>query len=426
MMEDAEKMRHIAVIGGGISGIAAAHYLAPGREVVLFEKEDRLGGHTHTVTVPAGEPDAGLPVDMGFIVMNDTTYPRLNRFLDELDISRADTEMSFAFHDAATGMGYAGTTLNGLFASRSHLFQPGFWRFLWSVLRFGKGVQQDLERGRLTGITLGNYLQRNRIDDRLVRDYLLPMVGAVWSASKDGVTSFPMQSFAAFFANHGLLTFRNRPRWKYITGGSESYVRALAKGFSGTVRTSTPILRVVRHDDGVDVYWSGGSQRFDAVIFATHADLSLALLDPPDSLERELLTPWAYADNLTVLHTDTSVMPPKRRGWGAWTHVRQAGGDGTAPACIHYHMNRLQRLDARRDYIVSLNPDRSIKPDMVIESVVFKHPRFTLASLASGKRLSELNGRNRSWFCGAYQYNGFHEDGIRSALRVVRDFGERP
>ncbi len=426
MVKEIEKMRRIAVIGGGISGIAAAHYLAPEREVVLFEKEGRLGGHTHTVTVPAGQPDAGLPVDMGFIVMNDTTYPRLNRFLDQLGISRAGTEMSFAFHDAATGRGYAGTTLNGLFASRSHIFQPGFWRFLWSVLRFGKRVQQDLYRGRLTGITLGDYLQMNRINDRLVRDYLLPMVGAVWSASKDGVTSFPMQSFAAFFSNHGLLTFRERPRWKYIPGGSESYVRAFAKGFAGTVRTGMPILRVVRHDDGVDLHWSGGVQRFDAVIFATHADLSLALLDAPDSLERELLSPWTYADNLTVLHTDTSVMPPRRRGWGAWTHVRQAEGDDMAPVCIHYHMNRLQCLDARRDYIVSLNPDRKIRPETVIESVMFTHPCFTLDSLASRNRLSELNGRNRTWFCGAYQYNGFHEDGIRSALRVVRDFGGRP
>ena len=420
-------MRDIAVIGGGISGIAAAHYLARTRKVTLFEQERRIGGHTHTVHLPPGSPDAGMPVDMGFIVLNDRTYPLLDAFLDELEVPRAATEMSFAFYDRATGRGYAGTGLNGLFARRSNMLNPEYWQFLGSVIRFGRQVERDLAGGVLSGKTVGEYFGATRINSRLFQDYLTPMIGAVWSASEGGVASFPMESFARFFANHGLLTFRNRPVWRYIPGGSETYVRAFMRRTRATILTDTPVLEVTRSGSGVRVRWATGTRVFDGVVLAVHADTALRLLADADFLEQELLGPWEYARNTTVLHTDISVMPPVKRFWGAWTHVREHDKQATdSPVSIHYHMNRLQRLRTKNDYIVTLNPGPAIDSQKIIESVRFSHPQYTLLSLATQDRLHSLNGRNRTWFCGAYQFNGFHEDGIRSAIRVVRDFGETP
>lgn len=422
MTESTTTIRNLAVIGAGISGITAAHLLSLSHRVTLFEKEPGLGGHTHTVTVPSG-PDRGMPVDMGFIVHNDTTYPLFTRFLNRMGVATAKTDMSFGYWDRAAQTGYAGTSLNGLFATRSNLLRPGFWGLLREILRFGRLAEAGRARGTLSG-TLGDFLEEHGFGPAVTRKYVIPLVGAIWSASGRDALQFPMAALAGFLHNHGLLDYRHRPGWLYIPGGSHTYVDRFEASFAGRIVTGAEIRSVLRHPDRVEIATDTGTHTFDAVVMAVHADTALALLQDPSPTEHRLLSPWSYSSNRTVLHTDTTLMPPSRNHWAAWTVVREPDADDAAPVTLHYHMNRLQHLPARQDYLVTLNPARPIPDKSVIHEVVFTHPRYDPAALASQAELAKLNGANRTWFCGAYQFNGFHEDGVRSAVRVARDFGE--
>jgi predicted NAD/FAD-binding protein len=424
MTESATPIRNLAVIGAGISGITAAHLLSSSHRVTLFEKEPRLGGHTRTVHVPSG-PDRGLPVDMGFIVHNDATYPLFTRFLNRMGVATAGTDMSFGYWDRATETGYAGTSLNGLFATRSNLFRPGFWAMLREILRFGRLAEAGRSQGTLTG-TLGDFLQEHGFGPAVTRQYLIPLVGAIWSASGRDALQFPMAALAGFLHNHGLLDYRNRPGWLYIPGGSHTYVDRFRATFAGRIVTGAGVRSIRRLADRVEIETDTESHTFDGAVLAVHADTALDLLRDPSPMEQRLLSPWSYSKNRTVLHTDTTLMPPKRNHWAAWTVVREPDADENTPVTLHYHMNRLQRLTARRDYLVTLNPTRPIPDESIIDEVVFTHPRYDPAALATQSELADLNGRNRTWYCGAYQFNGFHEDGARSAVRVARDFGVKP
>lgn len=424
MTESATPIRNLAVIGAGISGITAAHLLSSSHRVTLFEKEPRLGGHTRTVHVPSG-PDRGLPVDMGFIVHNDATYPLFTRFLNRMGVATAGTDMSFGYWDRATETGYAGTSLNGLFATRSNLFRPGFWAMLREILRFGRLAEAGRTQGTLTG-TLGDFLQEHGFGPAVTRQYVIPLVGAIWSASGRDALLFPMAALAGFLHNHGLLDYRNRPGWLYIPGGSHTYVDRFRATFAGRIVTGAGVRSIRRLADRVEIETDTESHTFDGAVLAVHADTALDLLRDPSPMEQRLLSPWSYSKNRTVLHTDTTLMPPKRNHWAAWTVVREPDADENTPVTLHYHMNRLQRLTARRDYLVTLNPTRPIPDESIIDEVVFTHPRYDPAALATQSELADLNGRNRTWYCGAYQFNGFHEDGARSAVRVARDFGVKP
>ncbi|MBN1557356.1 MAG: FAD-dependent oxidoreductase [Lentisphaerae bacterium] len=420
---DTASRQDIAVVGGGVAGITAAWLLGRRHNVTLYEKNDRLGGHTHTVTVPEG-PDAGTPVDTGFIVFNNKTYPCFNRFLEQLEVAAKPSDMSFSCTNETTGLQYAGTTLSGLFAQRGNLFRPAFWGLVAGILGFSRRTRRDLHAGALQGLSLGQYLERAGFRPDVVAEYVVPMASAIWSTPARRILDFPVESFARFYENHGLLSFRHRPVWFTVEGGSRRYVEAFQARFKGLVRTGVPVQRVRRDADRVCVALADGTADIaDRVVMATHGDETLALLEDPSEMERRLLGAWTYSENRTILHTDPSFLPPNRRAWASWNYCRTAASGATEPATLTYHMNRLQRLDAERDYCVTLNPQRPVASGHVIADLVYRHPMYTAEALASQDGLRALNGKRRTFYCGSYLGYGFHEDAVRSAVDVGALFG---
>jgi uncharacterized protein len=412
-----EKKEEIAVIGGGVAGIVAAHLLQDSYQVTLFEQNDYLGGHTHTITIADG-PDAGTPVDTGFIVFNDATYPLFISFLQELGVSSRETEMSFSLDCRQTGLVYAGNTLNGLFAQRANLRSPRFYRFLLEIGRFSRLAIADLASREDLG-TLEAYVHRHRFTPFMVDNYLKPMAAAIWSTPAGQVAAFPARSFLLFFKNHGLLSLRNRPAWRTVSGGSHSYVKAFTDRFTGTIRLNSGINRVHRSDDGVRVEFSDHQQRFDRVVLATHADQTLRLLADPSEEEQRLLGAWEYESNTTVLHTDTSVLPPLPRAWSCWNFRRESDNGGEQSVYVTYHMNLLQGLKTQNQYLVTLNRPDGYDDSRVIATMLYHHPTYTRTSMATQEALPSLNGVRNTWFCGSYFGYGFHEDAVRSSYQTV-------
>lgn len=418
----------VAVVGSGVAGIVSAWELSKaGWDVTLYEKDGRIGGHTHTVVVEDG-PDAGTPVDTGFIVCNDKTYPNFHRFLAELDVPWRWSDMSFGYHDENTGLQYAGTDLDGLFAQRGNIISPSYWRLLARIARFNSPALADLENGALDGLTLGDYLARRGFGDDFRDHYILPIGAAVWSTGLEGMLAFPAETFVRFFKNHGLLSFTDRARWQTVAGGSHSYLRAFKKLFTGRVASNARVEAVRRLPDGrVEVRARGAeTAAFDRAVVATHADEALALLADPSPEERELLGAWTYSRNRTLLHNDASLLPGNRRAWASWNYRRIRGEDGSGPASLTYDMNRLQGLRTSRPWLVTLNPRREPAPGTVVRELDYMHPVYSFASLASQKRLPGLNGKRSTWFCGSYFGYGFHEDAVKSALAAARDFAAKP
>ncbi|MDJ0783507.1 MAG: FAD-dependent oxidoreductase [Desulfosarcinaceae bacterium] len=413
----------IAIVGGGVAGIVAAHLLQRKFHVSLFEKNDYVGGHTHTIVVPSG-PDTGTPVDTGFIVLNDRTYPILNRFFDALDVTLRKSDMSFSFYDENTGLQYASSNLNTLFAQRRNLLDPGHWLMLAEILRFNRRVLTGLDGGWLDALTLGDFLMRYRFSDRLRDRYLYPLVAAIWSAPDLEVAQFPMLTFARFFSNHGLLSIFRHPQWYFVAGGSHAYVDAFRSRFRGDVFTEVPIVEIIRTQAGVVLRDEAGEQHaFDRVVVATHADEALRLLNDPSEAERRLLGAWRYSVNETILHTDLRWMPPSQRAWASWNVIRGRGAVVEAPVTLTYHMNRLQQLDTRRQYLVTLNPFRPIDPDHIIARMIYTHPIYDFESLNTQTDLPNLNGVRNTFFCGSYFGYGFHEDAARSGAQAAVAMG---
>jgi uncharacterized protein len=413
----------VAVVGAGVAGIVAAELLQHRYQVSLFEKNDYIGGHTHTVVIDDG-PDAGTPVDTGFIVLNDRTYPILNRFFRHLDVAIAKSDMSFSYCCRKTGFQYASRSLNGLFAQRANLLDPAFWAMLGQIVIFNRLVRIMLQRGELETDTLGRFLRRFHFSDRFRRHYLFPMVAAIWSAPDVAVDRFPMVSFARFFENHGLLTLHQQPQWYYVLGGSHTYVQAFLKRFTGRVHTNAPISVIQRDRDGVTIETRDGrAHRFDQVVIAAHADEALRMLADPTAAERRLLGAWRYSTNDTVLHTDLRWMPPNRRAWASWNVFRGDEADERTGVTLTYHMNRLQRLRTRRPYLVTLNPFAPIAEERIIARMTYTHPTYTPQSLASQRALPGLNGVRRTYYCGAYFGHGFHEDAARAGVQAAAALG---
>lgn len=413
----------IAVIGGGVAGITASYLLQKKHQVTLFEKNSYVGGHTNTIHVASGA-DEGLPIDTGFIVMNDRTYPLFTRFLSSLGVEKSETDMSFSYFCRETGLQYGSSGFNSLMAQRKNLLNPGHWSFLREILRFFRRTKARLAEESLHGLTLGEFIQQERFSARLTNNYLLPMSAAIWSASDHDMKGFPMEAFARFYDNHGLLSAREHPQWYFIKGGSQTYVKAFLKQFSGKVHTSSPVAAVRRTDDGIRISLAGdGEKSFDAAVIAAHADEALHMLEDPSDAERKLLSPWHYSVNRVYLHRDTSLLPPIRRAWSSWNAIREQGHDSESPMTVTYHMNRLQKLRSRFDYCVTLNPACSIKENLLLESLVYTHPVFNFAAMDTQSGLSELNGKRNTWFCGSYFGYGFHEDAVRSSVAVGRQFG---
>ena len=404
----------IAIVGAGISGLVAAHRLHATHEVTVFESEPRLGGHTHTVRVELdGESHW---VDTGFIVYNDWTYPHFIALLDELGVASRPTSMSFSVRSDRTGLEYNGTSLNGLFAQRSNLFRPGFYRLIREILRFNREAPLALERlGE--EVTVGRFLDEGAYSREFRDHYLLAMGAAIWSCPPGTFAEFPMAFIIEFYRNHGLLNVRDRPTWRVIEGGSRGYLEPLTKPFAHRIRLSAPVVRVARRDDGVWLEVRGASpERFDHVVFACHSDQALRMLEDPSPVEREVLGAIPYQANSAVLHTDISLLPRNRRAWASWNYLVSA--ESSENATVTYNMNILQHIRSRHVFCVSLNCDESIDPSKVLGRFTYHHPIFTTQRAAAQRRHGELLNSRRTSFCGAYWRNGFHEDGVRSALAV--------
>lgn len=408
--------RRIAVVGTGIAGLLAAERLATAHDVTVFEAEPRIGGHTHTVDVagPAGE----VAVDTGFIVCNDRTYPGFLALLDRLGVALRPSTMSFSVHGEADDVEYCGSSPGQLFAQRRNLLRPAFWSMLRGILRFHRIAPDYAD----SDLSLGELLARTRLGEPFARWYLVPMMAAIWSAEPRRLLAMPARFFVRFFRNHGMLQVRGRPQWFTVVGGSRSYLAPLTRTFADRIRRGAPVRELRREPDGVLLRAEGlPAERFDAAVVASHSDQALRLLADPAPGEREVLGAIPYQANDVVLHTDTRLLPRRRRAWAAWNYRVPASPQATAT--VTYDMNALQGLPGPERYLVSLNSADRIAEARVLRRFVYEHPVFDAASVAAQARVPEINGAARVWYCGAWCGFGFHEDGVQSALRVARDFG---
>lgn len=408
----------IAIIGSGIAGLTCAWRLAGHHQVTLFEAGATPGGHTATVDVSTSQ--GNWAIDTGFIVYNDRTYPRFMGLLSELGISGQKTQMSFSVRNPTTGLEYNGHTLTSLFAQRRNLVNPAFWRLLGEIVRFNRLAKQALDGEVDPNATLETFLELHGFTPFFARHYILPMGAAIWSSSLQEMRRFPLPLFLRFFEHHGLLDITHRPQWYVVPGGSREYIRAMLDklGDRLTLHLNSPVQRVIRHERGVTLQVENGSHTFDQVIFACHSGQALAMLDEPTPAERDVLGDIGWQRNEVVLHGDRRWLPVRERAWASWNY-RLSERD-QASACVTYNMNILQGLpEGSPLFCVTLNPETPVDERFVLKRFVYEHPLFNPKSWRAQARRGEINGRHRSWFCGAYWYNGFHEDGVRSALDVV-------
>lgn len=410
----------IAIIGAGISGLTAAYRLHGRHAITVFEAGDQPGGHTNTFGVELD--DEAHQIDTGFIVYNEWTYPNFIRLLTELQVATQPTTMGFSVRDDATGLEYAGQNLNTLFAQRRNLCSPRFYRMLADILRFNREAQQRADN-LPPSMTVAEFLCQGRYSEAFARQHLLPMGAAIWSCPLGTFSQFPIRFIIEFYRNHGLLNVVHRPTWRVITGGSRTYVTALTAPFRDRLRLRSPVVAVRRRPQEVDVVVRGQApETFDHVIFACHSDQALRMLgEHATNTEREVLGKFPYSRNVAVLHTDASVLPRCRRAWASWNY--RLSGDDRAPASVTYNMNILQGLRSRHTFCVTLNDEARIDPARILGRFEYEHPIFTTERSAAQARHPELLTAQHTSFCGAYWRNGFHEDGVVSAMAVVGAIG---
>lgn len=408
----------VAVVGSGIAGLTVAAGLHPHHRVTVYEAENWVGGHTHTVDVD--DDGAKVAIDTGFIVCNDWTYPNFLALLDQLGVATQPSNMSFSLQHEVSGLEYSGTSLNTLFAQRRNLLSPSFLRMIADILRFNRDAPRFLATGD-EGTTLGDWLAAERYGAPFIEQYVVPMGRSVWSSDERALLAFPARFFIDFFRRHGFLSIDDRPQWRTVRGGSREYVRALTAPFRAHIRLATPVDSVRRLPGEVVLRTRRGElEHHDAVVFACHADTALALLADPSAAEQEILASFPYQPNEVVLHTDARLLPRVPRARAAWNyHVRATPHAGCA---ITYDMNVLQSLTTRRRYLVSLNLGDRIDAARVLARYVYSHPLYTPAGVAAQRRHEEISGLQRSFYCGAYWRCGFHEDGVVSGLAVLEQF----
>lgn len=406
----------IAVIGSGISGLTCAYYLSQKHDVHVFEKEERIGGHTATKEVVVDGNKYNI--DTGFIVFNDWTYPNFIRLLAEIKVPWRDSEMSFSVNCERTGLQYAGSSIDTLFAQRKNILSISYWRMLKDIYRFNHQAVEDLDAGKIkAGMTLGEYLELNGYSKAFHEQYLIPMGAAIWSSSVDDMFDFPLEFFVKFFRNHGLLNIKNRPKWKTIKNGSQAYLEPLSRNFSEKIRLNSNIEYVRRENKQVKLKVVNQAEEiFDHVIFSCHSDQALSLLGDASRKEKEILSVILYKMNDVVLHTDSTLLASNQKVRASWNYtIPEKSSDF---ATLTYDMNTLQGINSKHDFLVSLNQVDRIDASKILGHYQYSHPVFTLESIAAQGRWIEINHEN-TWFCGAYWRNGFHEDGVVSALRVV-------
>jgi predicted NAD/FAD-binding protein len=417
----------IAIIGSGISGLGAANALRGKADISLFEAADYYGGHTHTVdlTLPGNAGPVTHGVDTGFLVFNERTYPQLIKLFDDLQVPTKRSDMSFSVqvpgaHGRAP-LEWSGSSLNTVFAQRSNLLNPRFLRMLRDVTRFNRLATDIAKRGAEAELMqpLAGFLDANRLSAEFRDWYFLPMLGCIWSCPTDQMLQFPVATMIRFCHNHGLLQITDRPQWWTVVGGARTYVNKITASISDK-RLNTPVLQVTRNAQNVTIHTKGQSESFDKVILATHSDQSLAMLGDANRLERETLGAIRYQANRAVLHTDTSVLPSKRRAWAAWNYQRSSDArQDAAQVCLHYLINMLQPVPFTQPVVVSLNPVVEIDPSQVHASFDYAHPVFDVAAIRAQRQVDALQGQNNTYFCGAWTGYGFHEDGLKSGLAVA-------
>lgn len=413
-------MKNIAIVGTGISGLTCGHLLSESHKVTVFEANDYIGGHTATVNIQHQGQD--YAIDTGFIVFNDRTYPRFERLLARLKVKTLPTEMSFSVHNTLTGLEYNGHHFASLFAQKRNIFNPRFWAFLREILRFNKNCKAIYQQDTYPEGNLGDYLDREHFSSFFAEHYILPMGAAIWSSSIEDMRGFSLRFFIRFFEHHGLLNVSDRPQWYVLEGGSRSYIPDLIAPFKESIQLNSPVTAIERQDNGVRLLVKGEWLEFDEVILACHSDQALSMLMDPTSTEKAVLGDLQYQDNDVVLHTDTRILPQRRAAWASWNY--RLDGDLKRPASVTYNMNILQQLPANAPtFCITLNQSELIDEAKVLRRFTYAHPVFNEASLKAQARREEISGHNHTHFAGAYWHNGFHEDGVRSALDVCAHFG---
>ncbi len=413
-------MKKIAIIGTGVSGLTCGHLLHKHYDVTLFEKNDYIGGHTATVDVE--HSGINYAIDTGFIVFNDRTYPYFEKLLKRIGVKRKPTQMSFSVHNEATGFEYNGHTFSSLFAQRRNIVRPKFWRLLYDIVRFNKLCKALHAKGHYTEQSLGQLLQQHRFNDFFKYHYILPMGAAIWSTSIKEMENVGVEFFVKFFFNHGLLDITNRPQWYVIPGGSREYIKPLIAGFANKIQLNTDIKSVTRDEQGATITFVDGQQAlFDKVIFACHSDQALALLGDACEQENKVLGAIPYTENSVVLHTDVSLLPDRKAAWASWNYLLNNNTDKAA--VVTYQMNILQGIKSDTQFCVTLNHLEGINQSKILREFTYHHPVFNQLSIAAQQQKHTVDGQNNTYFCGAYWYNGFHEDGVRSAVDVAKQLG---
>ena len=416
----------IAIIGSGISGLTAAYLLNKEHDICLYEADDRLGGHTATKTVIVN--DVSYAIDTGFIVFNDWTYPNFIKLLNELGVESQPATMGFSVFDPDSGFEYAGTNLSTLFAQKRNFFSLNHWRMLKDIVRFNKEALSDLDAGNLApNETLSGYLQRKKYSAAFISRYLIPMGSAIWSTTQSATLDFPLEFFIRFFKNHGLLNVVNRPQWRVIKGGSKNYIEPLTASFKHKIKTNHAVEKITRRElangrIGISVKSNGVTEEYDQVVLACHSDHALDLLADPTQDELRVLQAIKYQRNSVVLHTDSRLLPRKKSTRSSWNYLLKQSDPQSLPV-LTYSMNILQSIKSEIDFCVTLNATNQIDPKKILGQYEYSHPLFTQQAIQAQQEWHTINGCNNTWFCGAYWFNGFHEDGVNSARRVAKALG---
>ena len=412
-----------AIIGSGISGLTAAYLLNRNHDITVYESNDYVGGHTHTHDIVLNGKK--WAVDTGFIVYNERTYPNFIKLLDQLKVERQLTSMGFSVKSSQKDLEYSGNSINGLFAQRSNILRPSFIRMLRSILRFNSEAEHHLDNLE-EFVTLGDYLSLYNYPEEFINDFIIPMGAAIWSTKPVNMMKMPAIFFIQFFRNHGLLAVKNRPNWWVIKGGSKCYVEKMTISFNDKIRIATPVKKVKRNERSIEVIYGKTSQEsetFDAVIFATHSDQALSLLEKPSVQEVKILEALQYQKNEALLHLDESILPKRKLAWASWNYLLDQNPE--EPVALTYNMNILQSLNSDHTFCVTLNNHDAIDPSKVIKKIIYYHPLYTVDAIKAQNRKHEISGQKNTYYCGAYWHNGFHEDGVVSALDVCEHFGEK-
>lgn len=415
--------QRIAIIGSGISGLTAAYFLNHQHEVVLYEANSYLGGHTNTVDINVDGKT--LAVDTGFLVFNDLTYPNLIAFFNELDVASYESDMSFGVSVNGGALEWAGTNLDTVFAQRKNLLSLSFLMMLRDILRFNRSAQHYLHLAENTNWTLSELLKNEGYGEAFCNHYLVPMAAAIWSSSPQDILRFPAQTFLRFCLNHALLQVNNRPKWRTVQGGAREYVKKIEVTLND-VRLNSPVLSVSRSDSSVTVHTKDSTEHFDQVIFATHAPDTITMLSDITAEETQILASARYQANVAYLHTDEKLLPINKKVWSAWNYLSGESVNDKQPVCVSYLLNQLQNLDTKKAVIVTLNPTNDPSADHILAKFSYDHPIFDQAAIDSQKNIASIQGIKNTWFAGAWTGYGFHEDGLKSALRVLKQFNAAP